>query len=71
MNFSVGHMARWRRFYLHVAWDSISKIVLFFHFSLLSNQDSNDSIATSKVLSSMGVYFTVSHLCLMYRSVVV
>lgn len=65
INCSVGHMAPWCRFYLHVSWDSINKIVLFFHFSLLSNQDSNESIATSKVLSSMGVYFTVSHLCWM------
>lgn len=41
----------------------------FFHFSLLSNQDSVDTVTTSKVLCNMYVYFTVSHLFSSYRYV--
>lgn len=44
------------RFYMHVAWDLKNKIVLFFHFSLLSTWDSDDSITTSKVLSNVCLF---------------
>lgn len=58
------------QFYLHVGWHSINDLVTIFHFSLLSNQDSDDRVTTSKVLCNMYVYFTVSHLCSTYRHVV-